>query len=121
MRNKIQKTRCEKQMLPKFEGICKTYDKVQNATALVLSQDDDIVSIRCNVESVAMDGNTYTTDFVCTKQNGEIFVRECVQRKFLMKPLTVKLLDASRQYWLRRGISDWGIVIDKLSEGGAER
>lgn len=117
MRNKVQKTRCEKQMLPKFEGICKTYDKVQGAAALVLSQDDEIVSIRCNVESVTLDGVTYTSDFVCTLTNGDIAVRECVFRKFLMKPLTVKLLDASRQYWLNRGISDWGIVIEKLSEG----
>lgn len=40
-------------------------------------------------------------------------VRECVFRKFLMKPLTVKLLDASREYWLRHGVTDWGLVIDE--------
>ena len=40
-------------------------------------------------------------------------VREYVFRKFLMKPLTVKLLDASREYWLRHGVSDWGLVIDE--------
>ena len=37
----------------------------------------------------------YTSDFVCTKTDGDLMVRECVFRKFLMKPLTVKLLDAS--------------------------
>jgi hypothetical protein len=31
----------------------------------------------------------------------------------LMKPLTVKLLDASRDYWLRHGVTDWGVVIDE--------
>ena len=39
-------------------------------------------------------------------------VRECVFRKYLMKPKTVKLLDASREYWFRKGISDWGLIID---------
>ena len=40
-------------------------------------------------------------------------VRECVFRKFLKKPMTVKLLDASRDYWLNHGVSDWGLVIDE--------
>ena len=31
--------------------------------------------------------------------------------KYLMKPMTVKLLDASRTYWLRLGVQDWGRVI----------
>ena len=55
----------------------------------------------------------YTSDFVCTKADGDLMVRECVYRKFLMKPLTVKLLDASRDYWLRHGVTDWGMVIDE--------
>ena len=121
MRNKVQKTRCEKQMLPKVEGICKTYDKIQSATALLLSKDDDIVSIRCNVESVSLDGTDYTTDFVCTKKNGELVVRECVQRKYLMKPKTVHLLDESIKYWKKHGVNDWGIVIEKEAEGGADK
>jgi hypothetical protein len=36
-----------------------------------------------------------------------------VFRKHLTKPMTVNLLDASREYWLRHGVSDWGIVIDE--------
>ena len=54
----------------------------------------------------------YTSDFVCIKTNGDWMVRECVYRKFLMKPMTVKLLDISRDYWLRHGVTDWGVVID---------
>lgn len=42
-------------------------------------------------------------------------VRECVFKEHLGKPLTVKLLDASRDYWKRKGIRDWGIVIDDTS------
>lgn len=26
--------------------------------------------------------------------------------------MTVKLLDISREYWLSRGVSDWGLVVD---------
>ena len=42
-----------------------------------------------------LDGLEYTTDFVCVKAGGDLRVRECVRRKFLTKPLTVKLLDDS--------------------------
>ena len=55
----------------------------------------------------------YTSDFVCVKTDGDLMVRECVFRKFLKKPMTVKLLDASRDYWNNHGVSDWGIVIDE--------
>ena len=119
MRNKIQKTRCEKQMLPHFEGICKTYDKVQTATAIYLSKlaDDDIISISANIDSAVIDGTQYTTDFVCKKRNGELVVYECAYRKLLTKPLTVKLLEASRNYWLKRGVTDWVLVIDENGGG----
>lgn len=55
----------------------------------------------------------YTSDFVCIKADGDLLVRECVFRKYLTKPKTVKLLDVSRTYWQRRGIHDWGLVIDE--------
>ena len=29
----------------------------------------------------------------------------------LLKPMTAKLLDISRNYWLSKGITDWGIVL----------
>lgn len=43
-------------------------------------------------------------------------VREYVFRKFLMKPLTVKLLDASRECWNRQGVTDWGWSLMKKYE-----
>lgn len=55
----------------------------------------------------------YTSDFVCVKSDGDLMVRECVFRRLLMKPLTVKLLDTSRDYWLRHGVTDWGLVVDE--------
>ncbi len=35
-------------------------------------------------------------------------IRECVERKYITKPKTVKLLDVSLDYWRKRGIEDWG-------------
>ena len=33
-----------------------------------------------------------------------------------VEALTVKLLDASRDYWTRNGVIDWGIVINETDE-----
>lgn len=113
MRKKIQKVRCVKRNIPKCNEVCKTYDAVQHAYADVLASLDDVVEIRCNVVLDGLEGHVcYTSDFVCTKQNGDLMVRECVLRKYLLKPLTVKLLEMSRQYWETHGISDWGITVD---------
>lgn len=110
MRKKNFKGRCKKRTISKCEEICRTFDPIQYAYADILQASEDIKEIRCNV---AMDGLEYTSDFVCMKSNGDLLVRECVNRKFLTKPLTVKLLDASRLYWLRRGVTDWGVVINE--------
>ena len=112
MRKQSYKGRCEKRSLPKCQGICKTYDAIQSAYADMLQNDDSISEFRCNVLMDDLDIGDYTTDFVCTKSNGDLMIRECVFRSHLAKPMTVKLLDASRNYWLRRGVSDWGLVID---------
>lgn len=113
MRKKNFKGRCEKRMIGKCAGVCRTYDAIQYAYADLLQASDEIKEIRCNVPLDGLDIGEYTSDFVCTKTNGDLMVRECVFRKFLMKPLTVKLLDASREYWLRHGVIDWGLVIDE--------
>lgn len=121
MRKKNFKGRCEKRTVGKCEEVCKTFDPIQYAYADVLQANREVESFRCNVpleaDCVVPQNDVsvveYMTDFVCTKTTGEIFVRECVERKFLTKPLTVKLLDASRQYWLRNGVIDWGIVVNE--------
>ena len=53
------------------------------------------------------------TDFVCKKTDGDLMVRECISTKLLEKPFSMKLLDMSRTYWLRHGVTDWGIVVDE--------
>ena len=111
MRKKNFKGRCEKRTISKCAEVCRTFDPIQYAYADVLQASEDIKEIRCNVPMDGLSVGDYTSDFVCTKTNGDLLVRECVERIFLTKPLTVKLLDASRLYWLRRGVTDWGLVI----------
>lgn len=113
MRKKNFKGRCEKRVISKCAEVCRTYDTLQYAFVDLLEASDEIREIRCNVPLEGLDIGEYTTDFVCTKSDGDLMVRECVSRRFLTKPLTVKLLDASRDYWLRRGVTDWGLVIDE--------
>lgn len=117
MRKKVQKGRCEKRQIPKCNEILKTYDAVQNACADYLSVQDDIVEIRCNVILDGLEeGAEFTSDFVCTKKGGDLLVRECVYRKQLDLPRSAKLLELSREYWAKRGVTDWRIVINANSE-----
>ncbi len=113
IRKKNFKGRCEKRMIGKCSDVCRTYDAIQYAYADLLQESEEVKEIRCNVLLDGLDVGGYTSDFVCTKTDGDLMVRECVFRKFLMKPLTVKLLDASREYWIRHGVTDWGLVIDE--------
>ena len=116
MRKKNYKGRCEKQYLEKFTTVCKTYEPLQTAYANILVKNQDITEIRCNV---ILDGEKccdYMTDFVCVKTNGELMVRECMSRKLISRPQMAALLDMSKQYWLRHGVLDWGIVTDVAEE-----
>ena len=112
MQKQNYKGRCEKISLKKSSEPCRTYSPIQLVYARELDTNDDIKEISCNVLLDDFSEGAYTTDFVCTKSNGDLMIRECVFRKFLTKPKTIKLLDASCKYWFCKGISDWGIVID---------
>ena len=73
-----------------------------------------MVVIECNVKLVGCQyAENYTTDFYCIKLGGEVMVRECVDKSKLLKPMTLKLLDISRNYWISKGIKDWGIVLNE--------
>lgn len=104
--------RVEKRSLSKSKEICRFYDALQSKYADMMQDCEEITEIRCNVPLDGLTEGEYTTDFVCVKSNGDLMVRECVLRKHLTKPMTVRLLDISREYWLRHGVSDWGLVID---------
>ena len=101
-------------MLSKCKEVCRTYDPIQAAYADKLQANDSIREFQCNVP---LDDGEYRADFVCVKTDGEFMVRECVQRKHLLKPMTIRLLDISREYWNRHGIEDWGLVVDAAEEG----
>ena len=112
MRKKGYKGRCEKKSLSKSKEVCRTYDPLQSKYADMLEESPDIQEIRCNVLLEGLSEGEYTSDFVCIKTNGDLMVRECLQRNRLTKPMNVKLLNASREYLLKRGVVDWGLVIN---------
>ena len=60
-----------------------------------------VKEFRCQVLLEGLEIGEYCSDFVATKMDDELMVRECVYRKHLSKPMTAKLLDASRNYWRR--------------------
>ena len=93
MRKKNYKGRCEKKQIAKCAGVCRTYDDIQRVYAERLAEREDIAEIRCNVSLDGLSLGDYTSDFVCLKSDGELMVRECIYRRLLNKPMTLKLLD----------------------------
>lgn len=112
MIKKGYKGKCEKRTLSKCHEVCRTYSEIQYSYADLLQADEDIVEIRCNVPLNGFSEGEYSSDFVCVKSSGDLMVRECVSRKLISKPMKIRLLDASKEYWSNHGVSDWGIVID---------
>lgn len=120
MQRSDPKCRCEKKIASKASAICRLYNQIQVKYLNVLDADASVESIRCNMPLENFTKGNYTSDFYCKKSDGTFMVRECVERKFLTKPMTVSLLDASREYWNARGITDWGLVIDKEASNEAQ-
>ena len=103
-----------KRQLNNCKSVFNAYNELQYAYGLKLDNNTDIVEIRCNVKLVdCPKAESYTPDFYCIKLGGEALVRECVDKAKLLKPMTLKLLDISRNYWLSKGITDWGIVLNE--------
>lgn len=116
MRNKNYKGKCVKQVLPKFSSICRTYDEVQYAYAIKLSEDSEVREVQCNVLLEDTSEGEFTSDFVIQMQDETVAVRECVLWSNLLRPRTVKLLDLSQRYWSKRGINDWKVVTNHAEE-----
>ncbi len=113
MRKKNYKGRCEKRKLAKCNEVVRTYDEVQYAYADLLERNNIVKSYQCNVLLEGVEEDAYTTDFLCVRTDGDLMVRECVRRTLISKPMTVRLLDVSRSYWINRGVTDWGIVTNE--------
>ena len=121
MRSKNFKgSKCVKMKLQKSEEVVRTFDNIQTAYAQILDKNESIQKIQCNVPLEGIEEGEFTTDFVCTKLDGDLLIRECAFRKKLSLPRTCKLLDLSREYWLKRGVTDWGIVIEEEEKENAE-
>ena len=73
------------------------FGRIMSDLGTFLGKEDSIIEFQCNVMLSGLEAGEYSSDFVCKKQNGDLMVRECVERRFLKKPMTVKLLDASRE------------------------
>lgn len=113
MYKKNYKGRCEKLSVSKSKDVCRIYDDIQKKYLFKLQDNPDIKEIRCNVPMEGLELGDFTSDFMCTTISNDIFIRECVQQNSITKPMTSKKLDASREYWLRHGIEDWGIVTNE--------
>lgn len=113
MRNTKTHTVTYKKKLSKSRTVFKAFNPLQFAYGEILDSNSEIAEIKCNVpiEVSDVEGN-FTTDFYCIKTDGEIMVRECVYKDKLLKPYYIKTLDASRNYWLSKGVKDWGIVLN---------
>lgn len=117
-----KRTRCEKRTLSKcINGVVRTYNVLESKYADKLEADSNVKEFRCQVLLEGLEIGEYCSDFVARKVDGDLMVRECVFRKHLSKPMTAKLLDASRNYWMRRGVTDWGIVVEKKEEADGEK
>ena len=113
MRNRKSHVSCTKIRMPKCIGIFYAYSPLQLRYGELLSKRDDVVEFKANVKLDNFPlGDSYTTDFVITLANGQTVIRECAYKDRLLKPLTIKLLDASREYWLAKGFK-WGLVINE--------
>ena len=113
MQKKNYKGRCEKLSVSKSKDVCHIYNDIQKKYLFKLQDDSNIKEIRCNVLMEGLELGDFTSDFQCITKDNDIIIRECVQQDSIKKPLTAKRLDASREYWLRHGIDDWGIVTDE--------
>lgn len=114
-------TRCEKRTMSKCaDGVARTYNVIESRYADKLQENPDVKEFRYQVLLEGLEMGEYCSDFVATKMDGDLLVRECVFRKHLTKPMTAKLLDASRLYWKRRGVTDWGIVVEKKEAADGE-
>ena len=95
MKKKGYKGRCEKRSLLKCVGICRTYDPIQSAYADRLEADEQVKEFQCNVLLEGLSIGEYTTDFLCTMQDGSLRVRECVSRDHLMRSLMAMKLPSN--------------------------
>ena len=116
MHNSNTRSKTIKKKLNKCKNIFFAYSNLQFTYGNILDSNEEVVEIKSNVKLIGCDlGDSFTSDFLCTKSNGELMVVECIEKEKLLKPLTCKMLDCSRNYWLSKGVIDWRLVIGEES------
>lgn len=114
MRNRNTNVKCIRVSSKKSDKVCRCYSDIQLKYLELIEENDKIVKVELNVKlSIPSIKESYSTDFLLTLDDGKVRIRECVYKKQLLRPTVVKLLDLSRNYWLSKGYSDWGIVINE--------
>lgn len=81
------KDRCTKKKLKKCEEVARTYDKIQTAYADVLDKDKNIEVIKCNVLLENLEDGEFTTDFLCTKTNGDLRQKSIPERLIALQDI----------------------------------
>ena len=86
-------------------GVCKLYSSLQRKLAERFEDDDNVETFETNVkvDELPIDG-TFTSDFLVKFKDGSFKVYECVLRRHITKPMTMKLLSLSRGYWMKKGV-----------------
>lgn len=114
MRNgKTNSSSTFKKKIPKCTTTFFAYSNLQQRYGEILSTRDEVIEFKANVKLEGFSlGDHYTTDFLITTAKG-LQVRETLSRNQLFKKSKIVLLDASREYWLSKGITDWGLVVNE--------
>lgn len=111
MRKKNYKgAKCTKRYVNKCDDVCKTYDAIQYAYANLLSEAEEVKSFQVNVLLQGLEEGAYTSDFVITKANGKLMVRECVSRKHLTSLVDAIGLGIRKLYTEKKAMVDFETI-----------
>ena len=117
MRNSKTNGKTLKKALSKCKKRFIAYSDTQYKYADYLEADIQIIDIQANIKLNGFPlGDSYTTDFFCKKADNTFIAIETIDKKHLLKPMHLKLLENSRHYWISRDV-EWKLIIgEKTNE-----
>ena len=100
-----------------INGVCKLYSSLQRKLAERFENDDSVETFEVNVkvDELPIDG-TFTTDLLVKFKDGSLKAYECILRKHLTKPMSMKLLSLSRAHWIKKGVG-FAIATENMEDG----
>ena len=98
-------------------GVCKLYSSLQRKLAERFENDDSVETFEVNVkvDELPIDG-AFTTDLLVKFKDGSLKACECILRRHLTKPMSMRLLSLSRAYWMKKGVG-FAIVTENMEDG----